>query len=133
MTKRFIVMSHGEFAKASLGSLRLIMGDLADNFNSISVTQDKSPEQVYLETKKLLDIKNDKSYFLFCDMYGGTPFNIALKLLLEGYPVEIYTGFNLPLLLEIAMDSDEENQIIKDKIATISHDLFKYVNEMMEE
>lgn len=130
--KRFIVISHGHFGKESVESLRLIMGDLADNFDTISVTANKSHTEVYEETKSVLDKSNYDDLFVFCDIYGGTPFNVALKLYLEGYPINIYTGFNLPLLLEIAMLNNEEEIIIKNRIEDVGKDLFKYVNDMVE-
>ena len=130
---RFIVISHGYFAKEAVEALRLIMGDSADNFKVVSVTADKSYDEVYQETKELLNKKDYDNQFVFCDIYGGTPFNVALKLYLEEWPLQIYTGFNLPLLLEIAMDSETKSDLIKKKIEDISPNLFKYVNDMIEE
>lgn len=125
---RFILTSHGDFAKEAVGAVNLIMGDLSNEFDYVSVLADKSPEDVYEELKSKMDINNDKKYFVFCDIYGGTPFNVSLKLAIEGYPIELYTGLNLTVLLEVAMLAAEDDDLIVERIDGISDKLFQHVN-----
>lgn len=130
---KLILVSHGHFAKETVKTLELIVGDMASDIETVSVTKGKGPEEVYDELKKILDESADKKHFVFCDIYGGTPFNIALQLLLEDYPMHVFTGFNLPILLEIVLKKEASEEEMLESIQNASENSFIYVNEKLEE
>ena len=45
---------------------------------------------------------------LLTDMFGGTPTNIAAMFLAEG-EVEVVTGVNLPMVIKLASQTEEES------------------------
>lgn len=130
---QLILVSHGHFAKETVNTLELIVGDMAKDIETVSVTKGRGPEEVYAELKELLDQHSDRNIFVFCDIYGGTPFNIALRLMLEEYPIHVFTGFNLPILLEIVLKKEASKEEMLESIQAASENSFVYVNEQLKE
>lgn len=132
MMNKIILASHGNYALETVDTLKLIVGDMANEIDTVSVTLDKGPEQVYAEMKQLLEANQDKNVMVFCDMYGGTPFNIALQLLLEEHEIEVFTGFNLPIILEVVVKLDSNKDDFISSVLQASKSSFKYINEEMQ-
>lgn len=63
--------------------------------------------------KKLEEVINKLDNFtIFADLSGGTPCNIASRLLLEGRQFDLYAGMNIPMVLtflnNVLVDDDED-------------------------
>lgn len=73
---------------------------------SIDVTTDveASREQIKQAIK---DVNNGSGVVIFTDMFGGTPSNISLSFLDEAN-VEVITGVNLAMLLQLSTSQKEE-------------------------
>ena len=118
-TLGIIVASHGEFAKAALGSANMIVGE-TKHARALALTVDKSAEQFEEEliaTYEELKPQYDNILFI-CDIYGGTPFNVVSRCLLKGYDMIAYTGLSLPLLIDALLineiDRDELDARLKE-------------------
>lgn len=115
-----IVASHGEFARAALGSVEMVAGPQQD-VRALALTADKSAEtfeaefaQAYAELKAECDL-----IVTICDIHGGTPFNVISRSILKGMDMVAFTGLSLPVLIELllsrdqAADADEIRQLIE--------------------
>lgn len=108
-----LLVSHGKFAKEALNSAKMIVGS-TDNFLALGLDEEESKAQFKEKVKASLEKLHSKYDLVicFCDIYGGTPFNVILELLLEGEEIKAYTGFNLPLILELCMmDTVDKNNL----------------------
>ncbi len=94
-----VIITHGNVASSLVETTEAIAGGV-DGIYAIGIKGDETSEEVRETLKKTVE-KADKGQgvIIFTDMFGGTPTNIALSLLKEGY-IEIITGVNLPLLLK---------------------------------
>lgn len=90
-----ILVSHGEFAKAALGSAEMIVGPQEDVI-ALALTVDKSldafEEEIAQAYDKLAETCNE--IIVLCDIYGGTPFNAVSRCILKGKKVIGYTGLS---------------------------------------
>ena len=115
-----IVASHGEFARAALGSVEMVAGPQQD-VRALALTADKSAEtfeaefaQAYAELKSECDL-----IVTICDIHGGTPFNVISRSILKGMDMVAFTGLSLPVLIELllsrdqASDADEIRELIE--------------------
>lgn len=41
-----------------------------------------------------------------CDIYGGTPFNVTTRCLLNGMDMIAYTGLSMPVVVELLLTRD---------------------------
>lgn len=103
-----IVASHGEFARAALGSVEMVAGPQQD-VRALALTADKSAEtfeaefaQAYAELKAECDL-----IVTICDIYGGTPFNVISRSILKGMDMVAFTGLSLPVLIELLLSRDQ--------------------------
>ena len=117
-----ILISHGHFAKYAMDSAQMIVG-------KVSVTDDKDLEDVIEELKLAYGkVKNEREVLILADIFGGTPSNSSSRILLEGAEVEVYTGFNLPVLLELLLIRDLPMEEIKEKLEATSKETFINLN-----
>lgn len=96
-----ILASHGEFANGILQSASMIFGE-QDNVHSVILLPNEGPDDIRAKMEEAINHFDNKDEVLFLvDMWGGTPFNQANKLVTEhGGKWAIVTGLNLPMLIE---------------------------------
>jgi PTS system N-acetylgalactosamine-specific IIA component len=113
-----ILTGHGEFASGLEKNVRMLAGTDA-NISAIDFEDGMSVEQLDDKLKSAFEAKKDSSCILvFCDIAGGTPYKRAAAISDEWPKARVISGTNVPMLLEIAMhnDGDEENTDV-DEIA----------------
>lgn len=112
-----ILVSHGEFAKATLGSVEMIAGKQEDVI-AYELDVDKSLETLYEELSEGIASLKEKheNVLVLCDLYGGTPFNTVVRKLIEGEKLISFTGFNLPLVIELALAGELTVDEIKETV-----------------
>ena len=102
----FLVISHGPMASATCQSAEMIIGQL-NNVWSASVKMDSTIESTFKEIEKIILSKSDEEWIILTDIVGGTPFNASYRFMENHSKIAIVSGFNLPLLLEVFMMSEQ--------------------------
>lgn len=103
-----IICTHGRTGKELIKSVEMIMGK-QKNVYSVSFNQDENTDDIIKKYKSILD-KNSKNDSLFLvDLFGGSPFNAAVSLAFDKDNIEVVTGVNIPMLLEVLMATDEDS------------------------
>jgi PTS system mannose-specific IIA component len=98
-----LIISHCNVGKEMLKAAEFILGKL-EAADAISINQTT-------ETQKTLDLISEKikkldmghGVLILTDMFGGTPTNLGLSFFKEK-KVDILTGINLPMLIDIAQN-----------------------------
>ncbi|BDR55893.1 PTS sugar transporter subunit IIA [Xylocopilactobacillus apis] len=110
-----LLMSHGNFAKSAIESAELIVGK-QNNYEVLSVflvdQVDTLKEKMYQKINKL-DTGN--GLLVLTDIIGGTPNNLAGNLINRSDTV-ICSGLNMPMLLEILTNRNQELSYIEELI-----------------
>ncbi len=98
-----VVTGHANFASGLTSSVNLIAGE-QEAYRYIDFLPTYSLEDLARElTKAFDDLKDCEGILVFSDLMGGTPFKTAVEV---GFPrgnVNVLSGTNLPMLLEIVM------------------------------
>ncbi|MCO6541110.1 MAG: PTS sugar transporter subunit IIA [Lactobacillus sp.] len=110
---QLVLISHGKFCEGIKDSIEMIMGP-QNNLFAVGLYEGEDPEHY---KKRLLNVVNKFNKFvIFADLVGGTPYNVAYRLLLSHkYNFELYTGMNLPMIIGF-----ENSQITKDAINIVN-------------
>lgn len=99
---KVIIITHGELAQCLYDSTGMFLADRI-GLETIGLGVDIEQFKCSLR-EKVLDAE-ETDFLLLADLFGGTPFNLAASILAEakqkGKHVEVLTGVNLPMLLEI--------------------------------
>ena len=92
-----VLLSHGTFCIGIKESAEMILGP-QKNIHTIDLKEGESPE--HFQTRFLNLTGSLEKFVVFTDILGGTPYNVAYKLLLSSEnKFELYTGMNLPMII----------------------------------
>lgn len=124
-----ILISHGYFAKYAMDSAEMIIGK-QENYKVISVTDDKDLEDVIKELEDSYNVlSKGREVVVLTDIFGGTPCNAASRLILSGKKVTAYTGFNLPVLLELLLNRDKPLSEVKLDLEKVHNETFISISD----
>lgn len=99
-----IVTGHGEFAIGMTQALTMIAGD-QEHYEVVPFYEENSLETFEDNIGKSIASlrENTDGVIIFTDLMGGTPFRTAMMQASEYDKVEVITGTNLPMLVEIGL------------------------------
>jgi mannose/fructose-specific phosphotransferase system component IIA len=100
-TRKFLIATHGAFAKGVKSALDMIAGEM-ENICLIQAYLDESRTVEDELADVLATISDSDELVIFTDLLGGSVNNIMLRNALRDN-VHIVSGFNLPLLIEIVL------------------------------
>lgn len=96
------VISHGKLAEGLKDAIEMIIGPQTQ-FKTLGLFPEDNPDDFRDAIKtSIKEIDDGGGVLIFADLFGGSPANAATYLLnLKSLGIEIVTGVNLPMLLEI--------------------------------
>lgn len=96
-----IISTHGNFSEELVKSSEMIFGSQS-NVGVVTFKPGEGTENLVDKYNKLITELDCTDGILFMvDLFGGSPFNAASILALKNDKMEIVTGVNLPMLLEV--------------------------------
>ena len=104
-----LIVSHGALAEGMMDAMRMITGP-QEKVAVLGLQESESPETLIDKIKASVDQMDDgDGVLIMVDLYGATPFNSSSRLYLESdKQIEIVTGANLPMLVEIVISREEK-------------------------
>jgi PTS system mannose-specific IIA component len=95
-----LLVAHGRLAESFLEVAEEIVGP-AEGVRVVSLAEPIDEEQVMEDIQRARkEIDQGEGLLILTDMFGGTPANLCFSLL-EDPMVEVLTGMNLPMILQI--------------------------------
>ena len=94
-----IAISHGPFSKALIKSVEMVYGK-QDKVEAISLDPGESMESLKNKINEIIKEFQVDEVLVMVDLLGGTPYN-ASSLEIENSNINVITGLNMPMLLEI--------------------------------
>lgn len=109
----YLIVAHGQYAKACLSSCEMITGK-HDNLFVVSFTEELSRDDLIEKINAILDSRQDQEFIFLTDIYGGTPYN-ASKMIYDSRAstVGILTGISLQMLIPIALGEEISDVLAK--------------------
>lgn len=111
-----VLFSHGNYSKASKETAEMIVGGLEEVY-SLAIKVGGSISEVENQLENIAQEYNG-NIIVLCDILGGTPSNITFKLKQKYKNMICYTGFNLPLVLELIFNRSGKKEDVKELIRT---------------
>ena len=94
-----LIVAHGAMGEALIHSASHVLGKRPLRVRQVGVTVHDDPEAILPQAQDLVrQLDEGQGVLVLTDIYGATPGNIALKLLVPGR-VEGISGVNLPMLI----------------------------------
>jgi mannose PTS system EIIA component len=110
MAKSFdiIIATHENLCEGLINACQLISGIKLKNVYALSFKKNMETSNFESELDKIITTKcKENDLLILADIIGGTPTNIAIKQMNKNKYVEIISGINLQLLLQIIINRDE--------------------------
>lgn len=107
--KEIIVVSHGTLAEGLIDSSKVILGDMLEA-KSCCLKQGMGINEFKENISAMIsEIDKSKQIIVLADLKGGSPYTTTLSVLDENGFLDrslIFTGVNLPLLINIAFKKE---------------------------
>ena len=94
-----LIISHGTLGESLIHCASHMLNKRPPRLRQIGVTAQDDPLQLVPQARKMIkDLDDGEGVLVLTDMYGGSPSNIAAKLVIPD-KVEAVAGVNLPMLI----------------------------------
>lgn len=131
MTRKLLIATHGTFAKGIKSSLELIVGN--QDFIHVLCAYTDGITEIEKPIKNIISsLKPDEEVIIVTDLFGGSINNEFMNYI--SLPnVHLICGVNLPLLLEIVLNIQNEDieKLITDSIK-IAQEQIQYCNLLLK-
>ena len=105
MEKRQVILaSHGEFSKGLRDSLKMILGETAENVRAYSLYPGEVASDFREELEKEINAEKDTEFVILTDVFGGSVCN-ALMTLTICENVKLFAGMNFNMAAEVLTQS----------------------------
>ena len=121
-----VLISHGQLCEELKKSAEMIMGP-QDDIATVALLPNEGPEDFQAKFKAAVEGQDD--VVVLADLKGGTPNNVAARVLAEGGKFDLYSGMNLPMFISFlnAQMLDMKPDLIGDGKAGIA-----YINDIVK-
>lgn len=102
-----VLISHGNFAEGLLDAAKMITGEV-EQIACISLQPKDDIDQLVERIREAVNqVDDDEGVLLMVDLFGASPFNASGRLVLAQQDrLELITGMNLPMLVEILVSRE---------------------------
>lgn len=135
MAKQALILaSHASFAQAAKDTMEMIIGHKQENIGVVLVSEGKDYDTCLSEIQSLYEqLDTSHGCIVLTDIYGGTPANIATYLAIEHMEeVRVFSGLNVPLLLEVVLDEVSDLQEMETKIEAVQKEALVNITKKLK-
>ncbi|MFZ2948235.1 MAG: PTS sugar transporter subunit IIA [Desulfuromonadaceae bacterium] len=93
-----VLVTHAGLATALRLSAEMIVGPI-ESCSTVEVVPDERADDIMARVVAAVEAVQSDGAIIMTDLFGGTPSNMAMSFLKEGF-IEVITGVNLPMLIE---------------------------------
>ena len=123
-----LVVSHGRLAEEMILAMEHVVG-MQKNVDAVCILASDDMEKKRAEImSKVQKLNTGSGVAILTDMFGGTPSNLAISVM-DGHPVEVLAGLNLPMLIKLAREREKP---LKEAIHEAREAGRKYINVASE-
>lgn len=134
MEKRKVILaSHGEFSKGLKDSLKMILGELAEDVRAYSLYPGENAVDFKAALEKEVQDDKDTEFVILTDVFGGSVCNVLMTLSVYEN-VTVFAGMNFNMAVEaltagIPLDENAVQEIVNTAKEGITHVVLKREEE----
>lgn len=101
-----VLVSHGSLAAGMLDAARMIVGEM-EGVAAVGLFESEAVEDLIGKIEAALtEVDQGEGALILVDAFGASPFNASARLAMTRKKIEVITGMNLPMLLELAVQRE---------------------------
>ena len=116
---RIVLVMHEPMGSAFFSCAEHVLGSQPD-LTVFDVLPEGKPEDLVPKLEQLLMERPDDETLVLCDLYGATPFNIAVKAIRQsmakGLVAHLITGTNVCMVLKALTDQSHEPEKLAERV-----------------
>ncbi len=110
-----LIIGHGTLAESLIHCASHVLNKRPTRLKQLGVTAQDDPTLLLPQARALVkELDEGAGVLILTDMYGGTPSNLASKLVVPG-KVEAVAGVSLPMVIRVLTYRDRDLQTIVSK------------------
>jgi len=127
-----IVAAHGEMSDGLIETSKMIVGH-AENIMPVDLVEGEGPESLRGKLQKAIEsLDSGEGVMILLDLYGGTPSNVS-ALLARELNIEVVSGVNLPMLLEVIVKRKTQSlRELRQVAMNAGREGIRSINEVVE-
>ena len=106
-----IVATHGKMSEETVNLTKMVLGE-SEQLDFVTFVPGEGPEDLIKKYQDIIAKYNSEGTLFLVDLFGGSPYNAACRVVAETENTDVITGINVPMLLEV-LDVTELVQIAK--------------------
>ena len=111
-----IVAAHGESAPALLKTAGMILGNFED-VHPVTFLPGQGPENLVEEYTRIVEASEAEETLLLVDLFGGSPYNAGAQFAATREGVDVVSGVNVPMLIEVISAAGRKSATLKSLVA----------------
>ncbi|OHP73221.1 PTS mannose transporter subunit EIIAB [Rothia sp. HMSC062F03] len=111
-----IVAAHGESAPALLKTAGMILGNF-ENVHPVTFLPGQGPEDLVEEYTRIVEASEAEETLLLVDLFGGSPYNAGAQFAATREGVDVVSGVNVPMLIEVISGAGRKSATLKSLVA----------------
>jgi len=110
-----LIITHGTLGESLIHCASHVLNKRPPRLKQLGVTAQDDPALLLPQARALVkELDEGSGLLILSDMYGGTPSNLASKLVVAG-KIEAVAGVSLPMLIRVLTYRDRDLQTIVTK------------------
>src|SRR5258706_13373375 len=110
-----LIITHGTLGESLIHCASHVLNKRPPRLKQLGVTAQDDPALLLPQARALVkELDDGAGLLILSDMYGGTPSNLAAKLVMPG-KIEAVAGVSLPMLIPVLTYRDRDLQTIMTK------------------
>ena len=101
-----IVATHGKMSEETVNLTKMVLGE-SEQLDFVTFVPGEGPEDLIEKYNKIISGYDAEGTLFLVDLFGGSPYNAACRVVAETKNTDVITGVNVPMLLEV-LDAREE-------------------------
>jgi PTS system mannose-specific IIB component len=95
-----IIATHGKFSAELVNSAQMVYGEV-ENLNVVTFVPGEGQDTLVEKYEAIIAQSDGLPVLFLVDLFGGSPYNAAARVVANRPQDDIVTGVNLPMLLEV--------------------------------
>lgn len=111
----YVLLSHGKLSCGMKHTVEMIIGE-TPNLHCIGMNPDEGVDRLLIELKELMGKYPESKFVLITDLFGGSVNNRVYEKFQSDENVEIITGMNLSLVIELVLQPNVTGDDIRSAV-----------------
>ena len=95
-----IIATHGKMSEETVNLTKMVLGE-SEKLDFVTFVPGEGPEDLIKKYQDIIAKYDSKGTLFLVDLFGGSPYNAACRVVAETENTDVITGVNVPVIRSI--------------------------------